>query len=528
MTGPLFHDPALIAALRTDLAAVRTDTLGTVLGPEAADALAREERVPALLATDVTRVSPRTANTHESEAARVSRGTAASEPEAARVLGRLLLAGEPVSDAELATALPTLGAAGALRLGLVAATEDGRLAPAVDLRPVDLGHQTLWFAADLGERHTGRAVHPDHVLSVGGASLTLASLTIRRPVGRALDLGTGCGVQAAGLAGHAGEVAATDISERALSFAAFNAAVNGQSWDLRRGSLLERVRGEQFDLIVSNPPFVVTPVAAHDAGLPVMTYRDAGRAGDDLLASLMRDLPAHLAPGGVAQLLGNWEHREGEDWRDRVAGWVAGADLWVVQRDLLDPAQYVELWLRDGGLTTSADRAAYERTYAAWLADFHRRGVTGIGFGYVVLRRPLTPREPWVRLEELAGPVADPLGDHIAAVLDAVEWLASTDDAALARARLAVAPDVTIEHHFRPGEADPTVILARQGGGFGRTVRLDTALAGLVGACDGELTIGQIVQALAALLELPAPALAAELLPHVRALTTDGLLARAT
>ena len=64
MTGPLFRDPALIAALRTDLAAVRTDTLGTVLGPEAADALAREERVPALLATDVTRVSPRTANTH--------------------------------------------------------------------------------------------------------------------------------------------------------------------------------------------------------------------------------------------------------------------------------------------------------------------------------------------------------------------------------------------------------------------------------------------------------------------------------
>jgi methylase of polypeptide subunit release factors len=514
VTGPLLPDPGLIAALRTDLAAVRTDTLGTVLGAEATNALAREARVPALLATESPRVSRRTAKDLELEAA--------------RVLVRLLLAGEPVTPAELERALPTLGAAGALRLGLVTPADGGALAPAVDLRPVDLGPETLWFAADLGERHTGRAVHPDHVLSVGGASLTLASLTIRRPVGRALDLGTGCGIQAAGLTGHARDVVATDVSERALAYAAFNSALNGQSWDLRRGSLLDPVAGEAFDLVVSNPPFVVTPAAVHDAGLPVMTYRDGGCAGDELLATLVADLPAHLAPGGVAELLGNWEHREGEDWRERVAGWAAGtgADLWVVQRDLLDPAQYVETWLRDGGLTDAADRATHERAYAAWLRDFHERGVTGVGFGYVVLRRPAVPRAPWVRLEELTAPAEDPLGEHVAAVLDAVEWLASTDDAALATARLVTAPDITIEHHFRPGEADPAVILARQGGGFRRTVPLDTALAGLLGACDGELTAGQVAHALAALLDEPADVLVPRLLARVRDLVVDGVLVR--
>ncbi|MGM0385953.1 MAG: hypothetical protein ACQERF_08250 [Actinomycetota bacterium] len=176
------------------------------------------------------------------------------------------------------------------------------------------------------------------------------------------------------------------------------------------------------------------------------------------------------------------------------------------------------------GSTASADRATHERACAAWLRDFHDRGVTGVGFGYVVLRRPADDRPPWTRLEELTGPAADPLGDHVAAILDAVEWLARTPDDALAATYLVTAPDVTIEHHFRPGEADPAVILARQGGGFRRIVPLDTALAGLVGACDGDLAVGQVAHAIATLLEVPADELVPRLLVRVRDLAVDGIL----
>jgi uncharacterized metal-binding protein len=68
------------------------------------------------------------------------------------------------------------------------------------------------------------------------------------------------------------------------------------------------------------------------------------------------------------------------------------------------------------------------------------------------------------------------------------------------------------------------VILLRQGAGAGRVVRASTALAGLVGACSGELTVGQLTGALAVLLEVREAELTAELLPAVRALISDGLL----
>jgi len=88
-----------------------------------------------------------------------------------------------------------------------------------------------------------------------------------------------------------------------------------------------------------------------------------------------------------------------------------------------------------------------------------------------------------------------------------------------------VAPDVTEERYLTPGDLDPSVVLLRQGRGFGRTVRSGTALAGFVGACDGELTAGQIVGALGSLLEVGAAQVAADVVPSVRGLVLDGLLA---
>ncbi len=512
-------EPAFVDGLRADLAAAdyRVEAIEELVGAVAADALHRAEAVPALRATS-----------------RVADDTHRGADRALAALVRAFVLGVPVRRRDLAVALERVGIAGAERAGLVEAAGDGdddEVRALVDLRPyaAEDGHGTVewWIASDLGELATGRALRTDHVLGVGGASTTLAQATVRGPRTSALDLGAGCGVQALHASRHCDHVTATDISARALAFTRFNAALAGlpeARLDTRAGSMLEPVAGERFDLVVSNPPFVITPRVP---GVPEYEYRDGGQAGDTLVRDLVERVGDVLEPGGVAQLLANWEIGRGQEWHERVGQWVdaSGLDAWVVQRELLDPAQYAETWIRDGGTTPERDRAAWAQRYGAWLDDFASRDVEAVGFGVVTLRKPTDEgRARLRRLEEITGTVRQPLGPAVAASLAAHDWLAARDDQALGDERLVVAPDVTEERYGTPGAPDPAVLLLRQGGGFGRAVQLGTATAGFVGVCDGELTVGQIVGALGALLGVPADEVAADVLPVARGLVRDGLL----
>ncbi len=75
-----------------------------------------------------------------------------------------------------------------------------------------------------------------------------------------------------------------------------------------------------------------------------------------------------------------------------------------------------------------------------------------------------------------------------------------------------------------PGDEAPQVIELRQGGGFGRTLQVDPGTAALVGACDGDLAVGVLIDAIAELLEVDAALLRADVLPRVRELVFTGFL----
>ena len=538
--------PEQAASLRADLAdsGWGVEAVAALLGEVADAALRREIRLPALRAVRAALA-----------------GGAAPSPVA--VLTALFMLGDPVPATALDAALPRTAAAGATAIGLVGEPDEtGCVRALVDLRPHeavdDAGEVRWWVASDLGELVTGRALAPDHVLGVGGAGLTLAGLTPRTPVRTALDLGCGCGIQTLYLLRHAEHVVATDISARALAFTAFNAALAGVSvtgapgagsdiapssgldsevdaasesgsdaghLELLRGSLLEPVAGRRFDLIASNPPFVLTPPAVREAGLPLMEYRDAG---GPILPGLVAGLGEHLEPGASAVMLGNWEHRGTASWREAVAAWLPeGLDAWILERELQDPVEYATMWLRDGGLTPERDPGAFDAALEAWIDDFEARDVRGVGFGYLIVHRPQSPREPWRLLEEVTTSGQGVLGPHVAEVLEVRERLAGLDDEAVADLCPLLAPDVTEERHLIPGAAEPTVILLRQGGGLGRTLQASTAVAALAGVADGELSVGQVASAVAALSELnaaDAAALRAEMVEAARHLLATGFL----
>ena len=568
--------------LRADLAQSGwgVESVEALLGPVAAAALQRELRAPALRVVRCALAAGAGAASTSSDRPSLATGadstsSAVNAPQDGDVAGykvavltALFMLGEPVGAAALETALPRTGVAGALAIGLVVPTQSAsgeqRYAPAVDLRPHEAedahGSVRWWVASDLGELVTGQALAPDHVLGIGRAGLTLAALTPRKPVETALDLGVGCGIQTLYLLRHVRQVVATDISTRALEFTAFNVALAGVDSarvQLRQGNLLEPVAGQRFDLIVSNPPFVITPPSVRQAGLPLMEYRDAG---GPILPALVRGLEDHLNPDGVAVMLGNWEHREGTSWRTSVNQWIGKSlDAWIIQREVQDPVEYAAMWLRDGGLTPERSGVAFENALAAWQEDFDSRQVSGVGMGYLVFHAPsvaatgglggaalegqavsegqASPEEPasdaaalgavvepWRVLEEVPTSGQGALGEHVAQVIAAHEALRGLDDAQVAALKLRTASGLSKEEALTPTPV-PTAPVIRQAEGFGRVIAVGMPEVALLSASDeGLLTVAQIAAAVASLTSEDPAAVLADMVAATRTFAHAGMV----
>jgi hypothetical protein len=129
-----------------------------------------------------------------------------------------------------------------------------------------------------------------------------------------------------------------------------------------------------------------------------------------------------------------------------------------------------------------------------------------------------------VLIEHFPYEIEQPLGAHVQGWGRRVDVLASSDDDVLLSARPVRADDVVQETYGPPGAADPERIVLRRQRGVRRARSVDTVMAAMVGACDGELTIGQIVDALAALLDAEAATLRADTLPVLRELVAEGWL----
>jgi release factor glutamine methyltransferase len=144
---------------------------------------------------------------------------------------------------------------------------------------------------------------------------------------RVLDLGTGSGAVALAIAKERpkAQVTATDLSVEALKIAEFNAQVLEMSDRFRfvEGHLFEPLAGKEFDLVVSNPPYLaeserseLAPELAHEPEMALF----AGSDGFEVLRELVAEVAHFLAPGGgfavelapaQAPIVAQWCHEAG-------------------------------------------------------------------------------------------------------------------------------------------------------------------------------------------------------------------------
>ena len=359
--------------------------------------------------------------------------------------------------------------------------------PLVAIRPLRVWGAETHLVCDAQVPDLGPSPFSQFVRGVTPSSTQLANMTLRRPFRRALDMGTGEGIQAILASHHCQEVVATDVNPRALAFARFNLVWNGvEQVELRSGDRYAPVEGEQFDLVVSNPPYWITPAMS-------ALFWDSGLPTDTMSATAVSGAAEHLAPGGWAFLTCQWATEDNERWQDRVKSWLAGSgcDAWAVQRRAADPVDHAVEGLAVLG---RVDPKEADRRFEQWIGYLSDEGIVDVGSGFLVLRK--TDGEPWYRADELQFEPTNQCGEAIAALFDTEDWLRAhpKPGAALdARWRLAehVHLETTQDATVRQWVASKYVL--RQGDGLRTSAKITKDLAEILPRCDGRQALRAIV-----------------------------------
>ncbi len=430
------------------------------------------------------------------------------------VLVRLFWLGRDVPETTVGAALPGLNVEQLCNVGLLR-RRDGAVSSNAKLAP----YHHLIMASDFGpEIH--HDLPADHVLGVGAASMTLASVTVRRKVKTALDLGAGAGIQSFLAASHAEHVIGTDTNPRAMSFARFNARLNDiQGVEWRHGSLYEPVADEKFDLIVANPPFVISPESR-------FAFRDGGMPGDTISEQVIRGAGLHLSEGGYACILFNWRHKDQADWQDRPRSWVSasGCDGWLISFRCAEPLAYAADWL---GTTVGRNDPEYGRFLDEWMEYYQQMDIRRISAGAMILRRRKA-RVNWFRGHVLdQGRCLGSAGEQIERIFAAEDLLESLDnDRQLLDQRLVFDEHHLLKHELRV-EGHGWAVQNEQlvtSEGIPFSGHVDVYVASLLAGCDGRTTLGRLVEKMAEQLKTDPEKITPGCLAVIRKLLSSGFL----
>jgi len=428
---------------------------------------------------------------------------------------RLFVLGMAVTVESAQAALSDEGVNCAIESGLLVAVADGIRAVAC-LRP----WREFFLLSDFLPPE-GEPLSADFVMSgISASSISLTRLTIRRRVETALDLGTGAGIHALLAASHASQVVATDTNKRALNFALMNARLNGiENMSFADGSFFEPVAGQKFDLIVSNPPFTISPPSP-------LLFQNAGLGGDKVSELILRESPAHLCEGGFAVSLISWGHENEGDWASRPCAWVegSGCDFWLLRATSADPLDYAANSLRQ---TERIGGPRYSELLDRWVEFDREQGFVRLALGAAILRKRTSPKN-WIHCEDLSGAaIASDAGEQIQRVFAAEDFLANlSDEAELLDARVTIHPAHLLEQKLVAGEDGwiSQSLVLRSTDGIEHRAAIDTRVLMFLPRCDGTRTVRELISDVSQRDGIDFAAAAATGLPLVRRLLRAGFL----
>jgi hypothetical protein len=247
------------------------------------------------------------------------------------------------------------------------------------------------------------------------------------------------------------------------------------------------VAGEAFDLVVCNPPFVISPESRY-------LFRDGGQRADSLCEQLVTRLPDFLRDGGLGHVLGNWGLGPDEEWPDPPRRWLRGrgcstlALLYAIE----DPLAYATRWLESEHLPFTEE---YGRALDLWSGYLRREGFHRVATGGLVVQRRAGARH-WFQGLTVTADARPPLDTHVDRIVRSQEFLGRQPHPGhLLDCRFRLPPDHRLEQLLG---ADNGAWSVREAaltldGGLGLRQALAPEEARLLAACDGRSTLRELL-----------------------------------
>jgi SAM-dependent methyltransferase len=275
---------------------------------------------------------------------------------------------------------------------------------------------------------------------------------------------------------------ATDIAERSIDFAKFNAALNGiHNVTFAQGDLYQPVEGRTFDRIAAHPPYV--PVLK-----PAEIFYGGGEVGEEITKRIIMGLPSRLKPGGRLYCRTMGTERPGHPFEQRIREWLgerhADFDVALFARVNLEPRQFA--------LEETINKNGGRQEFAQWEKMFAKNDVHELVIGIVIVQRH-TDQRPSFTIRRTIGSATP------AAALEwAMNWEAELQrEGAVGRllqAELLANPrtEIIVRHTLRDGDISPENFTLSIEMPFATDCKAQPWMALLLPRCDGKTKVADL------------------------------------